>query len=418
MRPGQNTRKPNLKVVVRRHKTTGRGQWQCLAPRTRISMAFDVDCRARSVGDKYEVHPKTVSRNSCAIAEAWMMCQTMWLDQLAQLAEIEKPATVCVTLKFDETKELVRLPPMKDQIFSESSEAVETMVSSYRLCMTMEGSDIVHVLDIVMQPVPVHSNKAESLFATLQRHPRHSGVWPRLAKLLQLAKTAVFTTECDGASGNDRLYAHLSNDSRYKTMNVCYECHTCANHQQHLASMSVVGAFGLNLVNDLFAASLFLRDNGHWRRVLHGIRQALGHLCISYDSPPQGCQDYAELFRDFVLRQRQEAGRQTAETGSPCRQTDLETTLEELMCMFNGAWWDHELKHHCKADGSCCAGLTHEARLDCARDKASRALMRSLFRSKPSRFASNKWTKVLPAFDFLSSASPSMAFSRRFAHMP
>ena len=190
MRPGQNTRKPNLKVVVRRHKTTGRGQWQCLAPRTRISMAFDVDCRARSVGDKYEVHPKTVSRNSCAIAEAWMMCQTMWLDQLAQLAEIEKPATVCVTLKFDETKELVRLPPMKDQIFSESSEAVETMVSSYRLCMTMEGSDIVHVLDIVMQPVPVHSNKAENLFATLQRHPRHSGVWPRLAKLLQLAKNS------------------------------------------------------------------------------------------------------------------------------------------------------------------------------------------------------------------------------------
>ena len=62
-------KRKSLSVVLRREKVAGRGRWQCLTSQTRIRMAFDRDCRARTLGGKYDVHSKTASRNNAVIAK-------------------------------------------------------------------------------------------------------------------------------------------------------------------------------------------------------------------------------------------------------------------------------------------------------------------------------------------------------------
>ena len=68
---------------------------------------------------------------------------------------------------------------------------------------------------------------------------------------------------------------------------------------------------------------------------------------------------------------------------------------------FNGQWWETAVwTHHCSRDGSCCKGLTDAERFQDALRRGTDLVLQCLLRRKPCRMAKNKWTKLLPSFDF------------------
>ncbi len=307
-------------------------------------------------------------------------------------------------LKFDETKELVRMPPMLEGIAAESSESVETMVSSYKVLMAMKNSSRVAVFDIVMPPIPLVGNKAEDMFAALQRHPSSTPFWNRLASILRKARHSTFVLEVDGASGNDRLFAHLANDERYIIGDTSYEKNICSNHDQHNIDVSHLALLGMSLSTDSFASSLFLRSDGHWRRLINAVVPFVEEeLVVTYDQ--RDVEDgaaYAEAFTNLTFGtsvtcdDRNQRHRPADESSK----REVEGALEEFKTFFNTAWWLGVLGHVCREDGSCCPGLTHEDRLPHCRRKAVALIMKAVVRKKPIRAASNKWTKHIPSFDF------------------
>eukprot|EP00959_Pyramimonas_sp_CCMP1952_P367486 7697243-Pyramimonas_sp.AAC.1 len=69
------------------------------------------------------------------------------------------------------------------------------------------------------------------------------------------------------------------------------------------------------MVNNLYAASIFLSSNGHWNRIVKTVSQAVEqHLVISYDPRPRGGADqYGWEMLEFVIRNRRTARQYTDE---------------------------------------------------------------------------------------------------------
>ena len=183
------------------------------------------------------------------------------------------------------------------------------------------------------------------------RHPSCTLISTRLRRILELAKNSLFLVECDGASGNDRLFAHLSNDDRYKIKDTLYECHLCANHQQHLASVAVVTCMDMDMINNLFACSLFLRNDGHWRRLLLAVEKYVqDRLVVTYEAVPGDASQLREAWRSFMLRNLMSTG--VADTEKIVRVADdrargkLDIAFEEFTSLFNAAWWCDRPRRH------------------------------------------------------------------------
>ena len=105
-----------------------------------------------------------------------------------------------------------------------------------------------------------------------------SPLWELTQRLLKLGKYCTHTNECDGHSGNDRLHFHGMNDPVTDDIHGAYgwEMCLCGNHQQHLTTLSVVTCLGLDLVNDVYAATLFF----------NGATAFFNDQCFAHSSPP------------------------------------------------------------------------------------------------------------------------------------
>jgi hypothetical protein len=71
-----------------------------------------------------------------------------------------------------------------------------------------------------------------------------------------------------------------------------------------------------------------------------------------------------------------------------------------LACLLRAKPRPGEIVHHCRRDGSCCAGSTDRARLAHAQERLSEGIFKVLLRKRPSKMSTNKWNKLLPGFDF------------------
>lgn len=215
--------------------------------------------------------------------------------------------------------------------------------------MTMPNSSRILCWDIIAPPCPLNGTTAEDIFAALHRHPSVKRLTARIAELQQLAAIKVYSFEFDGASPNDRLFAHFSNDPRYKVAGCMYQHSLCQNHQQHLGSVTLVSAIDLNLISNMFCSSMFLGNNGHWRRLLHAVRPVVeSRLRIDFSPSPPEAQGYGELYRDIVLRYARTHDDRCSGKSQAGRQ--MEAHLEEFLSVFNGAWWSREWVHHCRSD--------------------------------------------------------------------
>ena len=89
---------PKLKVRIRHRKVRGRGTYQCVSPQIRLQMAFDEDQGHRSLSRKFDLHHKTVVRNTMCVAETFLRRQDEWLKGVLDMARSGgiRPLCVCV----------------------------------------------------------------------------------------------------------------------------------------------------------------------------------------------------------------------------------------------------------------------------------------------------------------------------------
>ena len=107
---------PKLKVRIRHRKVRGRGTYQCVSPQIRLQMAFDEDQGHRSLSRKFDLHHKTVVRNTMCVAETFLRRQDEWLKGVLDMARSGgiRPLCVCSCRKWDETKEKLTLETLTD----------------------------------------------------------------------------------------------------------------------------------------------------------------------------------------------------------------------------------------------------------------------------------------------------------------
>ena len=269
-----------LKVRVRRVARMGRGKYQCATARNRLDIAFDPDRRHKVLSRKFDLGTKSIIRNQQLVAESLCMAQSAWLASLEALCQRYRPLAVCTSRKWDETAEnSVRLATIAEVGQHLQVDTVEVLVSSIRAVVCWrENTGSALVLDINVPPCPLTTTSADCIHAALSRHPQVSPLWELTQRLLKLGKYCTHTNECDGHSGNDRLHFHGLNDPVTDDIHGAYgwEMCLCGNHQQHLTTLSVVTCLGLDLVNDVYAATLFF----------NGATAFVNDQCFAHSSPP------------------------------------------------------------------------------------------------------------------------------------
>lgn len=400
------TKRDKVQIIMRRGLTKGKGSYHALGPRARLEMAFNVDGRKKSLARQFSCHPKTAARNSNIVAEVSLMCQDKWIEaclegMAAQGPQAPKPAVV-VAWKWDETRESVRLSSLPGAAPSGEQDSVEIMVSSCRVVIMSPNSCRAITMDLALPPCPLKGNSAEDIFAALTRHPAVRSLASKLEALLALAEHPVDLSEFDGFSANDRLHAHRSNDPRYKQDGVIYEAGLCHNHSEHLSTIVQISSMGLNLITDAFCSALFLGSQGHWRRMLHAVQPAVTkHLRVLFTPRPRQAEGYGEAFKNILMQYARTHDDRRSGNTRVGRQ--LEADYEEFITFFAGAWWVDEdgwWDHHCMPDGSCCPGNTPAEIQASAKTRAARVVLRCPLRAKPKPGAKNKWSKLVPSFDF------------------
>lgn len=157
------------------------------------------------------------------------------------------------------------------------------MVSTLKLTMCWQGvPGFLHV-EFVCPPAPLVDTSVESIAAALWGHPLLKQLQAGVDELHSLADVSSHTNECDGASGNDRLHWAVTDPEKWdKVLADClYEVLLCGNHGQHLAQISSIGLVDPELLAEVFTASVFLKADGHFRRLLHAVRAVASTLVFS-----------------------------------------------------------------------------------------------------------------------------------------
>lgn len=159
----------------------------------------------------------------------------------------------------------------------------------------------------------------------------------------------------------------------------------------------------IKMSTNLFCGTMFLTTGGQWTRLLHCAKNIVeSRLEVTYSVVKPEWKLFSEQLSLFMLRnERKYNVEQTLTTGNEKQlQMVLMRRLEEFLRIFNGPLWGERWVHHCRRDGRCCPGRTHEERVQHAKAAAVHAVRNVIFRRKPARPAENKWTKLSPAYDF------------------
>ena len=178
------------------------------------------------------------------------------------------------------------------------------MVSSMRVVICFPNSTVGFCADLVCAPAPLLSSSSDNIAAALWNHPLLAKMQENVDQLHKLAVWSSRVNECDGASGNDKLHYSTTSTQSCRSISSCnYEMSVCSNHSQHLVQLGTLTLFGgLDLVNNLFAASLFLSGQGHFRRLLHAVQATVGDLRLVETPRPAECAGYSELCVELLTR--------------------------------------------------------------------------------------------------------------------
>ena len=399
-----------LQLCRRRTHGLGRGKYQSVGPQCRVDLAFNVEQRHKSLSRMFHLGPKAIALNRVCVAEVFMRQQLSWLQKVRFHCEDHPPEVCCTRRAWDETRQLV-LSALLTSGTKPVRDHVEVMVSSLRMVL-VSASDSPQggvCLDIVCPPCPLLTNSSANILAALEYHPLLVDTVKELEKIRRASRIQIHTNEFDGASGNDKLHAIMTRHKDWVDEKCGYEVFLCLNHSQHLVTCAVLSMIDLNQANYVLSASSFISGHGHWARLCHCVDRIVAEkFRVTYDKPLEdnGHEEYAMEICHLVMRNEKsdlecDEFHDDLEKGRHIQQR-LFVLLQEFIAVFNTPWWqgDGFWSHRCRRDGTCCTGSSDQERLASARARASRAIRGVLLRKKPGKVATNKWTKLGPAFQF------------------
>ena len=267
-----------------------------------------------------------------------------------------KPLCVATSRKWDETREILTVRHDQDP-GTGVADAWEVMVSSYRIVIHWPGKPM-FCLDVVSPPAPLTSNAASNLLAAMQSHPAIIDHVKACEGIRRTAAWQLHSSECDGAAGNDKLHAYMSN-SDLADSQCLYEIQLCGNHQQHLITISAINLMDVKLCGDMLAGSIFLAGYGHWHRMVVCTPKIVSErLVVRYDVPVQpGWRSFAEQLCTFLIRNMKTDLDNTEDDVAKSRrgQAILLQRLTRFMEIFNGPWWNEECQPWCLRVSEHCA---------------------------------------------------------------
>ena len=224
------------------------------------------------------------------------------LQEARRQLQAEPPDWSVAFKSFDETGERVKVPAVRLGI-SDSWHILVTKVSfswgwfdAHRESQTIE---------ILCPCVPILTTSADCIFHSWRRHPLLRAIFAFKAFMLAITKELpTDLSAADGADSNTRLNAHELNNSPERDL---VEDFVCRSHANHLIQGTLfAGVFGLKFVNDLFAASLFLRMDSHLTRLAVTLAQYVheGNVDIRDGDPPEHDQRFACEVSDLLINAR------------------------------------------------------------------------------------------------------------------
>jgi hypothetical protein len=228
-----------------------------------LDVAFDETTCVKSLSLMHRMSKSTVQRCNMMVACAYLDIQTKLLQRMVAAFGEVPPAFIACRFVWDETGVRLRVPePGQDP----TSSKWEVMVSRVHLTFGWALHAQPMTLEIALPPAIVRSPSAAALYHQMMFGASTGPIHRLVDEMLSLADIAMKLYEADGASGNDKLFAHvLSKD----TPNLLHDMKLCHLHQNHLIVTSLVQHLSARLISRLYSMSLILRAFGYFLRMHH-----------------------------------------------------------------------------------------------------------------------------------------------------
>lgn len=265
----------DLSIVTRRRKQPDEN------PRRRVmscsamqQMAFQKNYNRSVLSNLFSVSAKTVRRVLCSVAHASSVWEHTGLQMLTRLVTEFPPDFAVVSLAWDETGQKLMFAPSSS---TNQSAAWEVLVSRVRFAWGW--GDRSYNLEAVLAPVPLRSNASAHLKSGLSEHPLNRPAMQFAEALLDRAKAAVRLHCADGHFANIKLHASVAEADDRSERGVMNGFLHCGNHCNNLVSVAVTTSLSLDVVNDLYAATLFLKMGCHFLMLQSAIRRVVSESC-------------------------------------------------------------------------------------------------------------------------------------------
>ena len=229
-----------------------------------LECAFHDQIGVTALARKFGIHRRTAVRAMSSGCMAYMHTQELMLSTMVEAFEHAPPDYFIKHLSWDETGEKLTV---KESGASSRVSTHEVMVARMRVGWGWAGCRPMQ-LELVIPPTSVRTPAANSLYYALMNAPYMARIRELLGKMMCMAtKYRAAINEIDGASGNDKLCAHLlslDEDSGTPVLHCSKLCHL---HQNHLITTAVVLSLSANLIARLYSMALLLRSGGYFRRL-------------------------------------------------------------------------------------------------------------------------------------------------------
>ena len=335
----------------------------------------------------------TVKNMQVFVCAGFMNQQALSLAKLVSLAGAEKPLLVLKHMRFDETALMCSLNPDKGNHRSRST--WQTMVYRLRVAVVWESGATV-VFPITLPPVVLISSGAPHQFYALQFHPSFRCVNGLLKLLQSNAHEAFDVLEADGASSNEKLFAHLYNLAVAEGKLISHA--RCMNHATQLINVAVLSSAEVDILGRLYGLTVFVRNLGYWGRLHQACRRWLEeNLVFKPEAVSKAALPSATpQFREFLAYMQ---FWKDLESDAPDHENKrFREQAQRVLEMFNGDMVN-AVCHVCTHTSLPIESRHCADRADCIR-KAANALADLFLSSMPRVPVPSKWTTMFAPLDF------------------
>ena len=391
-----------------------------------LACSFDARLSLRALVAIHQVSARTLQRCALATSMAYLHFQLQMLHRIVHALAACPPLFVIKHTAWDETGERLRMPDPSLK-HGMSTSTWQVMVARIAVSFGWEGASAPVTIELVIPPMYVRSPSAAALFYALHNGPYTGPIQAAIESMFALAQTPIVLDECDAASGNDKLVAHmLSLDASSQPVRF-HDWRKCSLHQNHLILTTLLDAVGCHIISKMYSMALALRTCGYFMRLHHATLPVVSAKLLLLPGPAEpnleSRRHMAEVMQYILANSGHDhessdnvigMGRAHAERSESLHALDPETLMNDpsvcrrlaararggqlllaildFMALSHGPLWRPEIVHGCNI--ACCKDVS-------TAEAIASVIRRLLLRHVPTVPVASRWTKIGPCLDFI-----------------